>query len=240
MFTAKRPAVRIGARSDGPERGNIQACRDADLFEITQPRGDTAGRDVDAHDAGCLAAVGKADGGTAGVVALLNVCSWMTGLFPQQAQDDVWVDDPDALVSGVLTPSSESRKVEGGYRVTGRWFWNSGSYQASWAVLGIPVTDGRGEVEVELVFVIGRHAHRVSAGDAFDCVAGYSVGQDISERVRQMAATPPQFSMGKSLPGFGPRRTGFGSHAWVLPGGGAGGLSDQVGDRVGVGDEDGV
>ncbi|MGW0756708.1 fumarylacetoacetate hydrolase family protein [Streptomyces sp. NPDC002814] len=63
---------------------------------------------------------------------------------------------------------------------------------------------GHVDWEVELVVVIGRHAHRVSAGDAFDCVAGYSVGQDISERVLQMAATPPQFSMGKSLPGFGP------------------------------------
>lgn len=63
---------------------------------------------------------------------------------------------------------------------------------------------GHVDWEVELVVVIGRHAHRLSAGDAFDCVAGYSVGQDISERVLQMAATPPQFSMGKSLPGFGP------------------------------------
>ena len=30
------------------------------------------------------------------------------------------------------------------------------------------------------------------------------VGQDISERILQMATTPPQFSMGKSYPGFGP------------------------------------
>jgi 2-keto-4-pentenoate hydratase/2-oxohepta-3-ene-1,7-dioic acid hydratase in catechol pathway len=39
---------------------------------------------------------------------------------------------------------------------------------------------------------------------ALDYVAGYAVGQDVSERVLQLAATPPQFSMGKSLPGFGP------------------------------------
>lgn len=35
-------------------------------------------------------AVGEADGGTAWVVTLCNVCAWMLGLFPQQAQDDVW------------------------------------------------------------------------------------------------------------------------------------------------------
>ena len=44
----------------------------------------------------------------------------------------------------------------------------------------------------------------MSEADALDYVAGYAVGQDISERILQSAATPPQFSLGKSLPGFGP------------------------------------
>lgn len=63
---------------------------------------------------------------------------------------------------------------------------------------------GHTDWEVELVVVIGRQAHQVSAEDALSYVAGYCVGQDLSERVLQMAATPPQFSLGKSLPGFGP------------------------------------
>jgi len=65
-------------------------------------------------------------------------------------------------------------------------------------------TGGHTDWEVELVAVIGRPAHRVSVEDALSYVAGYSVGQDISERRLQMAATPPQFSLGKSLPRFGP------------------------------------
>jgi 2-keto-4-pentenoate hydratase/2-oxohepta-3-ene-1,7-dioic acid hydratase in catechol pathway len=40
--------------------------------------------------------------------------------------------------------------------------------------------------------------------EALDYVAGYAVGQDVSERGLQLAAQPPQFSMGKSLPGYGP------------------------------------
>ncbi len=63
---------------------------------------------------------------------------------------------------------------------------------------------GHTDWEVELVAVIGRRAERVRAADALSYVAGYTVGQDISERILQMAATPPQFSLGKSLPGFGP------------------------------------
>jgi 2,4-didehydro-3-deoxy-L-rhamnonate hydrolase len=58
--------------------------------------------------------------------------------------------------------------------------------------------------EVELVAVIGKTARRVAVDDALDYVAGYTIGQDVSERILQLAATPPQFSLGKSLPGFGP------------------------------------
>jgi 2-keto-4-pentenoate hydratase/2-oxohepta-3-ene-1,7-dioic acid hydratase in catechol pathway len=63
---------------------------------------------------------------------------------------------------------------------------------------------GNTDWEVELVVVIGLTASRVTATSAWQHVAGLSVGQDISERVLQMAATPPQFSLGKSYPRFGP------------------------------------
>jgi 2-keto-4-pentenoate hydratase/2-oxohepta-3-ene-1,7-dioic acid hydratase in catechol pathway len=63
---------------------------------------------------------------------------------------------------------------------------------------------GHNDWEVELVVIIGRTAAHVPAGSAWDYVAGLSIGQDISERILQLAATPPQFSLGKSYPGFGP------------------------------------
>jgi alkylation response protein AidB-like acyl-CoA dehydrogenase len=125
---------------------SIKALLDAGILKIAQPRRyggyETSMRTM----LDVSAAVGEADGGTAWVVTLLNVCAWMTGLYPQQAQDEVWGADPDALVCGVLAPTAETRKVEGGYQVTGRWFYTSGSWHASWAVLGIPVTDENGEV----------------------------------------------------------------------------------------------
>lgn len=63
---------------------------------------------------------------------------------------------------------------------------------------------GHTDWEVELVAVIGQRAHHVAIDDALQHVAGYAVGQDISERKLQLASQPPQFSLGKSLPGFGP------------------------------------
>lgn len=56
--------------------------------------------------------------------------------------------------------------------------------------------------EAELVAVIGVRAHRVAAADAWRHVAGLTLGQDYSERDVQMRGAVPQFSLGKSYPGF--------------------------------------
>ncbi|MFE7277823.1 fumarylacetoacetate hydrolase family protein [Streptomyces sp. NPDC057623] len=58
--------------------------------------------------------------------------------------------------------------------------------------------------EVELVAVIGEGGHRIPQEKAWTHVAGLTVGQDLSERAVQTQGTPPQFSLGKSFPGFGP------------------------------------
>jgi 2-keto-4-pentenoate hydratase/2-oxohepta-3-ene-1,7-dioic acid hydratase in catechol pathway len=58
--------------------------------------------------------------------------------------------------------------------------------------------------EVELVAVIGRESRHVPVERAWDHVAGLAVGQDYSERRLQTSGPAPQFSLGKSHPGFGP------------------------------------
>jgi 2,4-didehydro-3-deoxy-L-rhamnonate hydrolase len=63
---------------------------------------------------------------------------------------------------------------------------------------------GHTDWEVELVAVIGSFTHRVAEDQAWAHIAGVTVGQDLSERVTQTAGPSPQFSLGKSLPGFGP------------------------------------
>lgn len=58
--------------------------------------------------------------------------------------------------------------------------------------------------EVELVVVIGALAHNVSEADAWSYIAGFTAGQDLSDRTVQNTGSPAQFSMGKSFPGFAP------------------------------------
>jgi len=67
----------------------------------------------------------------------------------------------------------------------------------------VDVSNGTADWEVELVAVIGRQAENVAEADAWEHVAGLTVGQDISDRVLQFAAGS-QFSLGKSRKGYGP------------------------------------
>ncbi len=58
--------------------------------------------------------------------------------------------------------------------------------------------------EVELVAVIGVGGSSISTADAWQHVAGLTLGQDISDRRVQFSSKPPQFSLGKSFDTFGP------------------------------------
>jgi 2,4-diketo-3-deoxy-L-fuconate hydrolase len=60
------------------------------------------------------------------------------------------------------------------------------------------------DYEGELVVVIGEGGRDISIADAWNHVVGVTVGQDISDRPAQFAASPPHFDLGKSFDTFGP------------------------------------
>ena len=148
-------AAKIEADRRVPEEV-IGLLADAGMFKLSTPKryggyesGMRAMLDVSA-------ALAEGDASSSWIVTLVNVCNYMTGLFKVQAQDDVFGADPEARVTGVLTPTSTSVKVDGGWRVTGRWYYNSGSWHSSWAVLGVPVADAAGEVVDQGLVLIPR------------------------------------------------------------------------------------
>lgn len=80
--------------------------------------------------------------------------------------------------------------------------------------------------EVELVVVIGTRASRLaSPEEALAHIAGYTIGNDVSERSWQLGKDGGQWSQGKSFPTFGPLGpsvlidpvdpTGLGLRSWV-------------------------
>ncbi|MFB6552486.1 MULTISPECIES: acyl-CoA dehydrogenase family protein [unclassified Streptomyces] len=123
---------------------NIEALADAGLFRLTVPRR------FGGHEANLRtflqvgSELARGCGSTAWVTTLINVSNWVVGLFPEQAQQEVWGSNPDARTCGVLAPSATSRAVDGGQVVTGRWGFASGSLHSQWASLGIPIVDASG------------------------------------------------------------------------------------------------
>lgn len=95
----------------------------------------------------------------------------------------------------------------------------------------VTLPSGSVDYEVELVVVIGTGGHRIAAQDGWSHVAGLMVGQDLSERAVQMRGPAPQFSMGKSFPGFSPIGPVMVTPD-ELPGRDALGIRCSIGDQV--------
>ncbi len=122
----------------------IDELQAADLFKLFVPRR-LGGRQVSVRTfLDVSAEVARGCGSTGWVTALINVCSWLGALYPERAQQEVWGDDPDARIAGVLTPSATATPENRGMRLSGRWMFASGCLHSSWAVLGHPILDASG------------------------------------------------------------------------------------------------
>ena len=71
-------------------------------------------------------------------------------------------------------------------------------------VANVTLPPGNVDWEIEVVAVVGRGGHRIAREDGWEALAGITLGQDLSERLLQNQGKPPQFSLAKSHPGFGP------------------------------------
>jgi alkylation response protein AidB-like acyl-CoA dehydrogenase len=125
--------------------GIVTALKETGLCRLMIPKR-LGGFETDIHTyIAVMAELGRGCGSTAWVASLINVCAWLTGLFPERAQQDVFGADRDAWVAGSLAPHGTATPVDGGWRVSGRWMWASGSLHAQWAACGIHMNDEKGE-----------------------------------------------------------------------------------------------
>jgi 3-hydroxy-9,10-secoandrosta-1,3,5(10)-triene-9,17-dione monooxygenase len=125
---------------------NVQALKDAGLCRLMVPARFGGYQTSVRTYVDVLAEIGRGCGSTSWVASLLNVCAWLAALFPERAQADIWGANPDTWIAGSLAPNGHAVAVDGGWRVTGRWPWASGSLHAQWAACGIHMKNDRGEM----------------------------------------------------------------------------------------------
>ncbi len=95
--------------------------------------------------------VARACPATSWVMAIMQMHIWLLGLYPQQAQDEVFGDDGSTLLCGVLQPRAMVKQVVGGYEMSeAQWPYSSGCDFAAWATVGGLVQNDAGPPEMRI------------------------------------------------------------------------------------------
>jgi 3-hydroxy-9,10-secoandrosta-1,3,5(10)-triene-9,17-dione monooxygenase len=131
--------------------------RDSGVARLLQPPayGGAGGplRDI----VGAVSDVGAACGSTGWAVVQYVVHPFMVAQWPREAQDEVWGDDPKNLVAGILIQSlGRYERVDGGYRVSGRWPFVTGVDTCDWCIVSGYEQGRAGQHESHLHFLIER------------------------------------------------------------------------------------
>src|SRR5205807_786013 len=76
------------------------------------------------------------------VLANLAAQHWLLGMWPREAQDEIWGESPDNLIgSALIFPRGLAKPAPGGYRLTGCCPFSSGVDAATWSLIGAIVHD---------------------------------------------------------------------------------------------------
>lgn len=81
------------------------------------------------------------------VGGILACHAWMAGMYPDEAQAEIWGADPDvAIATSFLPVGAEVEERGGDLRISGRWRFSSGVDHCGWAILqaNVPARDGNG------------------------------------------------------------------------------------------------
>jgi 3-hydroxy-9,10-secoandrosta-1,3,5(10)-triene-9,17-dione monooxygenase len=85
------------------------------------------------------------DGAAGWVLGVVGVHNWHIGLYADSVQAEVWGDDPDTWISSSYNYVGKATRVDGGFRLTGRWSFSSGCEHARWVFVGGFVYDDDGK-----------------------------------------------------------------------------------------------
>jgi len=81
--------------------------------------------------------IAEADMSTAWAGGIIAVHAFQLALMSEEAQREVYENDPNTLISSSYNPvGARAEMCEGGFMLHGRWGWSSGSDHCTWALLG--------------------------------------------------------------------------------------------------------
>ncbi|MGN6723159.1 MAG: 3-hydroxy-9,10-secoandrosta-1,3,5(10)-triene-9,17-dione monooxygenase oxygenase subunit [Marmoricola sp.] len=154
-------------RADEAERlrqvpeASVKALEETGFFRMLQPKryGGLETDPVDFFTA--VKEIASADGSTGWISSVLGVHPWQVGLFADEAQAAVWGTDESTRLSSSYAPTGKAQVTDGGYLLSGRWSFSSGSAHASWVLLGGLVFNAEGNVVDFKTFMVPRDKYEI-------------------------------------------------------------------------------
>jgi indole-3-acetate monooxygenase len=102
--------------------------------------------------------VSRADGSAGWCTMIGSVAALMAGLLTEKAAREIFAD-PDVITGGAVAPSGKATPVDGGFLVSGRWQWGSGTQNCAWISAssliienGAPRLHPNGEPQIKLTY----------------------------------------------------------------------------------------
>jgi 3-hydroxy-9,10-secoandrosta-1,3,5(10)-triene-9,17-dione monooxygenase len=91
-------------------------------------------------------------------VANLMMHDWLVAMYEEHAQEEVWGENPEALIAAAVAyPQGHARRVDGGFVIGGCWNFCSGVDTADWNLLAVVVRDGDTVVDHRMCLVPKSH-----------------------------------------------------------------------------------
>ncbi len=239
-----RENVEVTHRERRVARANVVAMTDAGLFRLLQPRR-WGGLESDMRThIEVVSRIAKGCSSTSWVLGVLQIHSWLAAQFGEEAQADIYANNPDARVAAVLTPRGTATHVEGGFVLSGFWPFASGCDHCEWILLGARVEGATGP-DAECVLLVpsedapslddwdvgglgGTGSHSVRLEEVFvpahrcirsaDALNGKGPGLAIAEGPLYHSAAAPALVLAVTGTAPGVAETAFQSFVERLPG----------------------
>jgi alkylation response protein AidB-like acyl-CoA dehydrogenase len=117
----------------------IAAMKQAGLLRILQPRR-LGGAALDLRTVHrVVRTLATAAPSASWVLMVLVGHNWVLGMFDERVQDEIAADDPETAIAGSLAPTGRAVRVDGGWRVSGRCPFASGTDHARWNMMAFKV-----------------------------------------------------------------------------------------------------
>jgi alkylation response protein AidB-like acyl-CoA dehydrogenase len=128
---------RLRARAPETERlrrmhpDNLRDLTEAGVFRLAMPTdvgGYEASEDIVAE---VLAQIARGCPSTGWMCTIMVISNAIPALLGDDAADEIYAT-PDLRITTTIAPTGQAVPVEGGYRVTGQWTWNTAGVHGNW------------------------------------------------------------------------------------------------------------